>query len=84
MKKWAGLIKSKLSEWHIQYGKNGCYRRKVMKTIPVEQSGWNTNKGCYSSPIQEEDYVWVQMKLRDFKMLKQIKEKEIKKGKLKR
>jgi len=55
-----------------------------MKTIPVEQSGWNTNKGCYSSPIQEEDYVWVQMKLRDFKMLKQIKEKEIKKGKLKR
>ena len=64
--------------------KNGYYRRETMKTIPVEQSGWNTNKGCYSSPIQEEDYVWVQMKLRDFKMLKQIKEKEIKKGKLKR
>ena len=46
-----------------------------MKTIPVEQSGWNTNKGCYSSPIQEEDYVWVKMTLKDLKLLEKIKRK---------
>ena len=46
-----------------------------MKTIPTEQNGWNTNKGCYSESIRSENCVWVKMTLKDLKLLEKIKRK---------